>query len=417
MKIENNKFLEAGTWLFFLNISASALNYLCQLVMARVLSVESYGTINTIFSFMMIVAVPGTTLTMIVARYYASNDTCNSGRGYLKKQLKIVSMLTIIAFVVLFILNDVMKNLLAISDGFALVIAFVLAALGYFQPLYSGIFSGKKRFILVGIYSLMIPVYKLIAVGGAFLCSKDDTIRLHVLLVIMVIGVLITALLGQLKTDKLVGKISKTDTYNKRLYTIDDFNALILNMSLMLYMNIDLLAVRYYGDEKESGLYSAVLLFGRIIYYFATTLGTVLLPSVAEKSLTEKERKSTLNKALMLMVLFSIVCMIPLNLWKTFFVRLLYGQAYVLASKYMIFVSAISFALSIYTIMVNYVVGIGKTKSVTIVMIIIDILLLSVLVFMRKIIFILTAIGIIGILGAIIIYCLSTNKIIDKNKT
>lgn len=410
MKIENNKFLEASTWLFFLNISASALNYLCQLMMARVLSVESYGTINTIFSFMMIVAVPGTTLTMIVARYYASNDTCNGGRGYLKKQLKTVLMLTIITFVVLFVLNDVMKNLLAISDSFALVFAFVLAALGYFQPLYSGIFSGKKCFVLVGIYSLMIPVYKLIAVGGAFFCSKDDTGRLHVLLVIMVMGVLITALLGQLKTDKLVGKISKTDTYNKRLYTIDDFNALILNISLMLYMNIDLLAVRYYGDEKESGLYSAVLLFGRIIYYFATTLGTVLLPSVAEKSLTEKERKRTLNKALMVMVLFSIICMIPLNIWKTYFVQLLYGRDYLMASKYMIFVSVISFSLSMYTIMVNYVVGIGKTRAATKVMAIIDVLLVSVFVIMKKVFFILTAIGSIGMLGAIIIYFFCINQ-------
>ena len=399
MNVKSSKFLEAGTWLFFLNISASALNYLCQLVMARVLSVGSYGTINTIFSFMMIVAVPGTTLTMIVARYYASNDASNNERGYLKKQLLVVSTLTIIAFVILFALNGVMKNLLAIDDRFVLIIAFILAALGYFQPLYSGVFSGKKCFILVGIYSLMIPVYKLIAVGGAFLYSENDKSRLHVLLVIMVVGVLGTALIGQIKTNSLVGKISKNDVYNKNLYTIDDFNTLILNMSLMLYMNIDLLAVRYYGDEKESGLYSAVLLFGRIIYYFATTLGTVLLPSVAEKSLTENERKSTLNKALLLMVLFAILCMIPLNLWKSFFIQLLYGQDYLLASKYMIFVSIISFALSVYTIMVNYVVGIGRTKAVTVIMVVVDILLLSVLVFMKNIISILTAIGIIGVVG------------------
>ena len=410
MNVKSSKFLEAGTWLFFLNISASALNYLCQLVMARVLSVGSYGTINTIFSFMMIVAVPGTTLTMIVARYYASNDASNNERGYLKKQLLVVSTLTIIAFVILFALNGVMKNLLAIDDRFVLIIAFILAALGYFQPLYSGVFSGKKCFILVGIYSLMIPVYKLIAVGGAFLYSENDKSRLHVLLVIMVVGVLGTALIGQIKTDSLVGKISKNDVYNKNLYTIDDFNTLILNMSLMLYMNIDLLAVRYYGDEKESGLYSAVLLFGRIIYYFATTLGTVLLPSVAEKSLTENERKSTLNKALLLMVLFAILCMIPLNLWRSFFIQLLYGQDYLLASKYMIFVSIISFALSVYTIMVNYVVGIGRTKAVTVIMVVVDILLLSVLVFMKNIISILTAIGIIGVVGTVIIYSLSMKK-------
>lgn len=398
-----NKLLQASTILFILNISASALNYLCQLVMARVLSVESYGTINTIFSFLMIIAVPGTTLTMVVAKYYAGDNPDKS--RYLKRQLRVVLILTVAVFVVLLIGQELFGKVLSIGDNFVIMMAFILAALGYFQPLYSGVFSGNKLFILVGAYSLCIPLYKLIAVGGAYVYSDVDKTRLYVLLIIMVIGVLATTVYGQLKSKKIIGHDMAQPCSKGKLYSTDDVNAFILNISLMLYMNIDLLSVRYYGNETESGLYSSALLFGRIIYYFATTLGTILLPSVAS-DINEETRKKTLNKTLILMIGFAIVCMLPINIFKDFFIQILYGENYIPATKYVIFVSIISLSLSIYTIMVNYVVGIGRTKATTIIMVIVDLLLLGTVLLVHEINIILMLIGLIGVIGAIAIYIL-----------
>lgn len=403
MERKDKRLLQASTILFILNVTASALNYLCQLVLARVLSVESYGTVNTIFSFMMIVAVPGTTLTMVVAKYYASGCSEGSKKQYLVKQLKVVLILTVAVIVLFCIGKDIFGRILAIEDAFVLMMAFVLAALGFFQPLYSGVFSGNKRFILVGIYSMFIPLYKLVAVGGAYICTQNDLYRLYVVLIIMLAGVIVTALFGQYESKKIVGKFG-TDRYEGRLYSFEDLNTLILNLSLMLYMNIDLLAVRYLGNETESGLYSSALLFGRIIYYFATTLGTILLPSVADVSIDEKGRRKTLNRALVLMSIFALICMLPINIFKNFFIGLLYGADYLSASKYVIYVSIISMSLSVFTIMVNYVVGIGRTKIATGIMCVIDVLLVIAVFVMGSVKNILIAICAIGIIGAIAIY-------------
>lgn len=404
MKKTENRLLQASTLLFILNIMASALNYLCQLLMARVLSVESYGTVNTIFSFMMIIAVPGTTLTMIVAKYYAGANAISNRKGYLNKQLVVVFTLTIVVFLILFGSKNLLASTLHIYDSATLLLAFILSALGYFQPLYSGVFSGNKHFILVGIYSLFIPIYKLAAVGVTYIYSDDDNLRLHILLVVMVLGTVITTVFGQVKSNSIVGKIKKKSTYSGKLYSADDFNTLILNLSLMLYMNIDLLTVRYYGSKTESGLYSSVLLLGRIIYYFATTLGTILLPSVADKDLSNIECRKILNKTLLLMSGFAVVCMVPINIGKNFFIQILYGLDYSQASKYVIFVSIISLSLSFYTIMINYVVGIGKTKMATVVMLIVDALLGASVFLLKNIYIILLCIGIIGGMGALIIY-------------
>ncbi|HJF39280.1 MAG TPA: oligosaccharide flippase family protein [[Clostridium] spiroforme] len=403
MEKKDTKLFQASTILFVLNVTASALNYLCQLVLARVLSVESYGTVNTIFSFMMIVAVPGTTLTMVVAKYYASSYDEKSKRQYLMKQLKAVMILTVVVFFILCIGKNNFGKILSIDDTFVLMMAFILAALGFFQPLYSGVFSGNKRFILVGIYSMFIPLYKLIAVGGAYISSQNDNYRLYMVLLIMLGGVIVTALFGQYESQKIVKKCGM-ELCKERLYSFEDLNTLILNISLMLYMNIDLLSVRYIGNDTESGLYSSALLFGRIIYYFATTLGTILLPSVADPSVDEEGRRKTLNRALSLVIIFALICILPINIFKDFLIRVLYGTDYLLAAKYVIYVSIISISLSVCTILVNYVVGIARAKNATRIMCVMDVLLIIAVFVANSVKNSLIAICTIGIIGAVTIY-------------
>lgn len=395
---------------------ASALNYLCQLFMAKVLSVESFGTINTIFSFMQIIAVPGTTLTMIVAQYFAGNGSENNRgekQNYVRGQVRMVCALTLIIFLLLLTLSLPISKILVIDNTVILFCTFVLSALGFFQPLFSGVFSGNKYFIFVGIYSLLIPISKIISVAIAKLFTVDDLERLYIILFAMIIGTVVIAFIGQWKTSLVLGKFRIfAGRGKKHLFKKDDLNTLVLNISLMIYMNIDLLAVRYHETESASGLYSSVLLFGRIIYYFSTTLGTILLPSVATKGVSDKEKIKTLNRTIGVMLAFAIVCMLPINIWKDFFVKLLFGERYLHATVYVKYISLISFALCLYTLLVNYLVGIGKTNFVTKVMITIDMVVVGIAVLLKNTEYILCGIGFSGIIGAMVIYYWE----IQKNK-
>ena len=78
----NTEIYKDGICLFGINMFASMLNYICQILMARILSVESFGEINAIFSYLLIIGVPGTTLTMLVSKFYAQSD-------YVKERMKI----------------------------------------------------------------------------------------------------------------------------------------------------------------------------------------------------------------------------------------------------------------------------------------------------------------------------------------
>ena len=73
----------------------------------------------------------------------------------------------------------------------------------------------------------------------------------------------------------------------------------------------------------------------------------------------------------------------------------------------MIYVSIISLSLSLYTIMVNYVVGVGKTKKPVVVLLIVDLLLAISVFLLHDITLILFTISAIGILGAGAIYVIA----------
>lgn len=389
-------------------MAASVLNYFCQLFLARVLTVESFGTINTIFSFMLLVAVPGTTLTMIVAKYFAGtkeNTKIEEKQAYIRYVIQRVSILTICAFFLFLILTVPLGHFLAINNFIVLILAFLLAALGFYHPLYSGVFSGNRYFLWVGVYSLLIPLYKILSIVISNIMTKNDLKKLYIILVGMIAGTIITALIGHLKMTSILGKATHAKKEKSDIvFNKDDFNTLTLNICLMIYMNIDLLSVRYHEVNNESGLYSAVLLFGRIIYYFSTTLGTILLPVAANREMTDKEKLKTLNKTLVVLMLFSFLCIVPINIGKTFLLNLLYGADYLDAAPYVKYISIISITLSICTVLVNYLVGIGKTKFATLTMLIVNILIILYVTIVKNINYILIGISVIGVIGVSIIY-------------
>ena len=409
MAMYKDKILHSGMALFLLNMLASMLNYVCQILMARVLSVEIFGMVNTIFSFLLLTGVLGSTLTMVVSKYYAElrTDSCVEERiEFMSEIFRFCSVLAGIVFTTCVILIKPLSHALAINDVIVLLLSFGLGATGFYQPMYAGVFSGTGHFVLVGMYSLLIPLYKMISVVVAELFSKDDVIRLYCILIVMLLGTIATAFVGHRKTVFIFGKISFKGGVKKTKISlsVEEMHTLLLNICLMLYMNIDLLAVRHYGSEVESGLYSSVLLFGRIMYYFSMTLGTMLLPMAVAVKGKKQERIKILNRTLGCMVGFSVLCIVPVNLFGEFFIEILFGNAYVHAYKYIKYISLISVALSVSAILIHYLVGIGQTKLAVRFMMGVNAFILVLLMIEERVEVLLTGIGVTGIIGAALLY-------------
>lgn len=420
MKFGKDRMLQDSGILFLLNMFASLLNYVCQLLLAKVLSVEGFGTINTIFSFLLIVGVPGTTLTMVVAKKYAEkNDSfgVEERKTYIGTLIKYLLIAGAVLFVIGLFFSKLLKVVLAIDDMIVLGLALFLGALGFFQPTFSGVFSGNKRFVLVGIYSLCIPLYKIASIFFGRIISKDDTTRLYIILLFMVLGTIAVAGYGYKKTKHILGEVSLFSKERVEFsITKEEINILIINIGLMVYMNVDLLLVRFYGAPEESGLYSAVLLFGRVIYYFSTTLGTILLPKVAAQKDNSKEITKLLGRTIGLLLLFAMLSVIAIYVFGPLALKILFGAEYIGAQKYFFYVVMISISLSICTVLINYLVAIENTTYAMVTLIVMNLFIFIFAIFVSRIEILLSFVVIVGVLGTTILALLAHGSCL-RNRT
>lgn len=409
MNLKNMKYTEQNlisdtSILLLLNLFASGLNYVYQILIANVLTVESFGTVNTIFSVMLVAAVPGTTITMLAARHLAifkEKGAYQMSRVFVRNLTMGVSILGVCVFVMGFLFREILGSFLKINDTIILLITAVICALGYYHPLYSGCMSGLKKFIPLGIYALLIPMYKFIGLIGATRL-QDEHYRLILCLAVIVPGSIITAVLGFIYIKKsLVGKDSCDELAVEMPQKEQWINSFVINICLTLYMNIDILAVRHIGGTEMSGLYSAVTLFGRIIYYGATSIGTVLLPMVATKD--SKESFDLLKKVLFVVSGISIAGLLVLNLAKNLLINLIYGSNYIGAAEYVIYVSVIAFAIGILTIMVNFFVGIDYVKFPTKLMVVLTVIIIVAVLFIKNVSVTLLTIGVSGVVSIMIL--------------
>ena len=403
-KDKNNIMLvSSATILLMLNIFSSMLNYCYQVMVSKVLSIEAFGTINTIFSIMMIVAVPGTTITMIIARELAILD---EGKRYFEEYIYVkkytykITILGVFVLVIGLIISKYIGNILKINETHTLIEMIIICSLGYFHPLYSGCFSGLKKFFLLGLYGLIIPIYKFMGLFIA-LILKSESSRLNICLLSIIVGSLVSALLGFVGVRKNIKFNGEEKDFDLLTDKVQWIRVLIINICLTIYINIDLLAVRYICGEKESGYYSAIALFGKFIYYGATSVGTVLLPTVAVKS--SDESKKIIKKILIFVSGISIGCLFILNVLKRLCIKIIYGNEYIVAEKYVIYVSMISFSVGIMTVLINYLIGVHDTKAICYVLCMAVISVLIVVMCVDKIKDVLFIIGTVGIIADILL--------------
>lgn len=392
-----NKVLKDSVILFGLNMLASLLNYCCQIFMARILSIEDFGTINIVFSFLLIISVPGNTLTMLVSKTYAGSDCQTEQKNnldFLYSAVKWIAFISAGTFLLGGICSGAIKSIFNVQDDFIIILMIALGALGFFHPFFSGVLSGYKKFVFLGLYALLIPVYKLVAL---FVAGQSSRWRVYIILLIMIAGTLGTAVLGWFLSRNIIGGRRQHDKQSGKSIQIRDcIGTLIINICLMIYMNIDLIAVRKHGGDTESGLYSSVLLFGRVIYYFSTTLASMILPLAASAKKNNDNSSALLFIVVGVQAVFSFLCTVPLLLFGGSILGYLFGGGYQAAEPYIKYICFISIALSLKTVLANYMVGIERGGIASFILSIETVFILGMLFLTRDIFRILFIIGSVG---------------------
>jgi O-antigen/teichoic acid export membrane protein len=275
-----------GSLLFVSTLFVNGGNYFINLLLGRWLGPADFSEVSLLVTFLLMVSFFALAFQLTSAKFTATNEALSPPQS---------------SFVLLKLLhNKAIKEGLGLSLG---LIFILWCAKEYFR---------LDSIVPYLIFAASMPVYLLMSVNRGFLQGKlsyralaatyqtEMWVRLvftilFVYLGFRVNGVALALLLSLIATWGVSRYLSKP---KPDLVVIDKDQiltffkiVLVYEFSQILINNSDIVLVKHFFEPSEAGLYSALALVGRIVYFGTWTVVTLLFPIVIKH---EKEGKSTL---------------------------------------------------------------------------------------------------------------------------
>ena len=353
-----------GILLLGFMVGAGGINYLFQIVIGRSLTVEEYGTINSLLSFTSILSVPGTILAMIISKQIAVTLAKGNWQK-VKSVARVLITATITAGIGLtlmeLLLSGVIGRAIHVENRWFIWICCLISGLSIMVQAFAGTIQGLQKFLEYGFQSFVTATSKIVL---AVLLIK---VGYHVG------GALGGMLLAQVITigycAYALGKTLFPVTYcevDKKSIFIEcskDFAVIALGqICISILTNCDLILVKRYFNETDAGIYSAAIIIARLVMYVSTMLIYVLFPKAAQGNAQGKNTKGLFVKSLAANLVIIFAGCIGIWIMGEWLIRLFLGENY-LQSFDMINTALLYIVpVSVFTIITNYVSATSQVK-------------------------------------------------------
>ncbi len=367
--IKSDTFLRNNAIFFVGSLFIAFLNYLYYPVMGRVMSVEQFGEIQTIFSLVYLSGVVLTVFRMIVLHITANESDqpqkVDTGSTLAIKNPSSTTIIPPLYTAALYIHVPFILVLLfgspLISRFFSFETSWTFSIFGVYlfttvaATFYSAYLHGKNDFSTLTISQIIGAAGKLIlsfifvylgfgvfgAVFGLALIS------------------LVTIIYMKKKSGSLRLPLSSLSAVMKVLRHEYVYGFLIfvsLGFVTILY-SLDVLIIKRLFSPEVAGLYSGVITIARIIYFVTGSISGVLISSVTLRDDRGTNKKS-LIKALLLILGIGGGVLIFFILFPTFVISLMVGSKYAAYAHFLPVMSFYLFLVSLLNLFVSYLLAI-----------------------------------------------------------
>lgn len=284
---------------------------LYQLYMVRALSPIDYGILNSLFSILMIISIPSSTLQTVVTKYishfYAVDDHDRINlllRSFVKKTI----VFGLIIFLVLMLGSKYVSSFLQISSPLLIMMLGLVTFFSVILPLAQGGLQGLQRFGSLGVSMILNGCLKLVlgilfvssgfGVMGAMGALAISTFAALLLAFALLVSVLKRPLSLDSKRLMFESEASDNSIDFTEIYKYFYATATVF-LCYMLITNIDIILVKHFFDPSDAGYYSISQMVGKMILFLPIAITMVMFPKVSRLYAQEKSSKSLLTKSLL----------------------------------------------------------------------------------------------------------------------
>lgn len=311
---------------------ANISSYAYHLVVGRILGPVQYGELASLFSFSYLLNVPSIVLQTVLAKYIAGFRATNEiGRAKAlslaatKRLVGIVGvgMVALIPFI------GILTEFLHISSQISVVYMYVTSAVWLLTVVQASLLQGLQLFTAAMVLSNVGALLRLAggAIGAAF--GVTETIFAGVITGIIGWVTYFLPLRFVYAAKAQPANISGTEL---AAYSVP---SLLTILSITSLYSTDIMLAKHFLPGFEAGLYAALSVMGKIIFFASSSVSYVLFPVVAERA-----KQDTQSERLVYSGLFAIGG-ISLGITAGYFLLpqmallLLFGQSYFPAASYL----------------------------------------------------------------------------------
>lgn len=318
-----------------------ALGYLFHFFMVRNVSPDIYGDISLIIGILAILLVPTGSIQTILTREVAKLGDEKRILEFLKNYAKKIVAYSIPTAVVLFFSSYAISWIF--SDS-ALIIPLQIISLtvpfAYLLSVMMSYLRGKEKIGSLGIIMVTEPAIKLISAvilvyAGFGLIGASASLALSYVLPAIVLALIF---------------IKRTNASIKKHVSLRPFMyVLATNIILMIFLYIDLFAVKYYLGSENTGFYNVANVTAKVLMYAVGGINMIILPKASKINGDSKKIRSLITKSILLTLpVFLVFAAFPKEL-----ISLFYTAKYLPALEAFRILTIGMFAYAVFTIFLN----------------------------------------------------------------
>lgn len=341
------------------SMTANVLAYIYHLCMGRLLGPSGYGELSSLLSLLYIFTVPllvaQTVLVKFVSGFKAHGEV-GQAKSLFLAATKVFAVVSMIGLPVILISGPYITSFLHLSSATLVTFLYVLLVVSLLTIPTASMLTGYQKFIWVSMMGVLAMLVKLLVSIPLVAWGVSGVMIAAVIASFIVYGVYFIPLRSLLSVRARPTQLSRRDTLGFAIPT------LLTLLGITSLYSTDIILVRHFFDAQSSGLYAALAVLGKIIFYASSAVTFVLFPIVAERTAKKEDVKKLIWAAVGGVTLMSVGLTLFYFLFPEIIIRLLFGNAYTDASTLLGIFGAFLALFSVGNIIVTACLALGRTR-------------------------------------------------------
>lgn len=324
-KLINNSLARNSAIVFAGSMAGNVLAYVYHLLMGRLLGPAGYGEFSSLISIFYIFSVPlvvgQTVLVKFISGFKARNAT-GQAASLFRSVTKLLVITSLIGLPVMLVTAPWVTSFLHLSSWVLFMLVYLVFVITLLSIAPSSMLQGYQRFVWVSVFAVALVAIKILfsipmAVWGVY-----GVLSAAALAGLVTYVLYYYPLRFILKEKPQASRVSRRDAFRFALPT------LLIQLGITSLYTTDIILVRHFFSASEAGLYSALAILGKIIFYASSSVSLVLFPVISERTVMGTSTKKLVLSSMAGVAAISVGITVFYFLFPDIIVRLLFGSAY-----------------------------------------------------------------------------------------